>query len=324
VKICVYGAGAGGGHIAVRLAHAGHDVSVIARGTHLAAIQQQGLRLLSGPQTLEAKVQATDDPMQLGPQDVVIVAVKATALAQVADKIGNLLTPATLVVFPQNGIPWWYCLGLESKLPAPPDIPIFSLSDRFLKSMRAEQVVGGVIYSANEIEAPGVIKNNSPDHNRLDIGPIAGPDSEEIARLRGMLANTGITSRAVNDIRHAVWTKLLANMSASTIVLVSRSRSSILKDDPALREIFIRLLDEGRAIAAAHGFQIDLKAEAMLSRLLDHKPSLLQDYEQSRPMEVAEIILAPVAFARSRAVPCPTLDVFAALAAQMAADRGLL
>jgi 2-dehydropantoate 2-reductase len=323
VKICVYGAGAGGGHIAVKLAHAGHDVSVIARGAHLAAIQKQGLRLFSGTQTLEAKVQASDDPTRLGPQDVVIVTVKATALAQVADKIGSLLTPATLVVFPQNGIPWWYGIGLESKHPAPPDIPIFSLSDPFLKWMRAEQVVGGVIYSANEIEAPGVIKNNSPDHNRLDIGPIAGPRSEEIARLRAMLANAGITSRAVDDIRHAAWTKLLANMSASTIVLVSRSRSSILRA-PAFRDIFIRLLDEGRAIAAAHGFQIDLKAEAMLSRLLDHKPSLLQDYEQSRPMEVAEIILAPVAFARSRAVPCPTLDVFAALAAQMAADRGLL
>jgi 2-dehydropantoate 2-reductase len=324
VKICVYGAGAGGGHLAVKLARAGHDVSAIARGAHLAAIQKQGLRLLGGPQALEAKVKATDDPSELGPQDVVIVAVKATALAQVADRICSLLTPATLVIFPQNGIPWWYPIGLASKHPAPPDIPIFSLSDPFLKSMRAEQVVGGVIYSANEVEAPGVIKNNSPDHNRLDISPVTASGSDEIASLRTILDNAGIMSRPVEDIRHAVWTKLLANMSASTIALVSRNQSSILNKDPAFREIFIRLLAEGRSIAAAHGFQLSLKADAMLSRLLDHKPSLLQDYEKSRPMEVAEIILAPAAFARAQAVPCPTLDVFAALAARMAADRGLL
>ena len=122
--------------------------------------------------------------------------------------------------------------------------------------------------------------------------------------------------------RKAIWTKLLANMSASTIALVTRNQSSISRKDPALREVFVRLVGEGLAIASAHGFMLDLNAEMMLSQLMDHKPSLLQDYEQSRPMEIAEIILAPVAFARARNVPCPTLDVFAALAARMAADRG--
>ena len=116
--------------------------------------------------------------------------------------------------------------------------------------------------------------------------------------------------------------KLLANMSASTIALVTRNQSSISRKDPALREIFIRLVDEGLAIAAAHGFTLDFDAEVMLSRLMDHKPSLLQDYERSRPMEVAEIILAPAAFARARNVRCPTLDVFAAIAARMVTDRG--
>jgi 2-dehydropantoate 2-reductase len=322
VKICVYGAGAGGGHVAVKLAAAGHDVSVVARGAHLAAIQKHGLQLISGAHTLEAKVEATDDPGELGPQDTVVVAVKSTALGQVANNIDCLLTPATPVIFPQNGIPWWYGHGLSNKYSTPPDIPIFSLSDSLLKSMRVQQVVGGVIYSANEIDAPGVIKNNSPDHNRLEIGSIAGPDSNDVVRIRAMLNAAGIESPVVDDIRKAVWTKLLANMSASTIALVTRNQSSISRKDPALREIFIRLVGEGLEIAAAYGFALDLDAEAILSGLMDRKPSLLQDYEQSRPMEVAEIILAPAVFAHARSVSCPTLDMFAALAARMAADRG--
>jgi 2-dehydropantoate 2-reductase len=141
-------------------------------------------------------------------------------------------------------------------------------------------------------------------------------------RIRTVLREAGVESPAVDDIRKSIWTKLLANMSASTIALVTRNQSSISRKDPALREIFIRLFGEGLAIAAAHGFKLDLDAETMLSRLMDHKPSLLQDYKQSRPMEVAEIILAPAAFAHARNVSCPTLDVFAALAARMAADRG--
>jgi 2-dehydropantoate 2-reductase len=322
VKICVYGAGAGGGHIAVKLAAASHEVSVVARGAHLAAIQKHGLQLRSGARSLQAKVKATDDPTELGSQDIVVVAVKATVLGEVANNIGCLLTPATPVIFPQNGIPWWYRDGLSNRYPAPPDIPIFSLSDRFLKFMRVEQVVGGVIYSANEIETPGVVKNNSTHHNCLEIGSIVGADSNDVARIRATLNDVGIESPVVSDIRKAIWTKLLANMSASTIALVTRNQSSISRKDPALREIFIRLVGEGLAIAAAHGFALDLDAETMLLRLMDHKPSLLQDYEQSRPMEVAEIILAPAAFARAGNVPCPTLDVFAALVTRMAADRG--
>jgi 2-dehydropantoate 2-reductase len=321
VKICIYGAGAGGGHLAVKLAAAGNDISVIARGPHLEAIRQRGLRLRSGAHVLEANVAATDDPTEIGPQDLVVVAVKSTALAQVADKIGCLLASHTHVLFPQNGIPWWYRLGLRDRCPPPPDIPVFSLANRFLASMRVEQIVGGVIYSANEIEAPGLIKNNSPEHNQLDIGAIGGGEAGAVQMLRAMFHKAGIASPAVDDIRRAVWMKLLANMSGSTIALVSRSQSSIARKDPALREIFCRLVEEGLAIAAAQGFSLDLNAETMLTRLMDHKPSLLQDYERSRPMEVAEIILAPAAFARACNVPAPTLDIFAALAARMAADR---
>ena len=323
MKICIYGAGAGGGHFAVRLAAAGHDVCVIARGAHLAAIQERGLRLHLGSQVLDAKVFATEDPAQLGAQDLVIVSVKATALAPVAEAIAPLVARETSVIFPQNGMTWWYRDGLPAACPAPPDIPIFALSPRFRASLRPEQIVGGIIYSANEIEAPGVIRNTSPGYNRLDLGSITGLVTAELVKLRAEFEKAGIASPAVADIRSAVWTKLVTNMSGSTIALVSRSQSSISRRDPALREIFFKLVAEGMTIAAAHGFPLELNPDVLLSRLMDHKPSLLQDYEQLRPMEVAEIILAPSRVRRAQRISCPTLDVFAALAVRMARDRGL-
>lgn len=326
MKICVYGAGASGGHLAVRLAARGHNVCVIARGPHLAAIQQNGLALRMGERLLKARVRASSDPKHLGPQDLVIVGMKATALANAAEGIAPLLQHDSIVLFPQNGMTWWYRQGLAPGVPSPPDLPIFGLADRFLRIMRSDQVVGGVIYSANEIEAPGLIKNNSVDHNRLDIGPIDGIETSAIAAVRHVLESAGILSPNPGDIRAAMWMKLIANMSGSTIAFVTGNTSAACRGDAGLRDIFRRLVGDGLAVAAAHGFSLrdKLDCDAMLSGLLPHKPSMLQDYEQHRPVEIGEILLAPVAFARARNVAIPTLDVFAALAAGMAINRGLL
>lgn len=326
MKICIYGAGASGGHLAVGLAAAGHDVSVVARGPHLAAILQNGLALRLGERLLKARVRASSDGKHLGAQDLVIVGTKATALASAVDGIAPLLRQDSLVLFPQNGMTWWYRLGLPRGLPDPPGLPIYGLADHFLRIMRTDQVLGGVIYSANEIEAPGVIKNDSPDHNRLDLGPIDGVETAAIANVRHVLESAGILSPKPSDIRAALWMKLIANMSGSTIAFVTGRTSAACRSDAGLRDTFRRLVGDGLAVAAAHGFQLSdkLDCDAMLAGLLPHKPSMLQDYEQQRPIEIGEILLAPVAFARARNVPIPTLDAFAALAANMAISRGLL
>lgn len=326
MRICIYGAGASGGHFAVRLARAGHEVSVIARGPHLAAIRSDGLALRSGDEILKANVAASDNPAEFGEQDVVIVATKATALPQIATQIRSVVGKNSLVVFPQNGMTWWYPLGLPPSLPKPPVLPIFDLADSFLSAMRVDQIVGGLIYSANEIEAPGVIRNNSPDHNRMDIGAIDGGESDGVAALRQALEQAGIVSPKVDDIRAAVWTKLLTNMSGSTLALATGARSDAVRGDEGLKEVYRRIVREGLAITAAHGFPLGdkLDPDKMIARLLNHKPSLLQDYEQGRPMEIAEIILAPVAFARAANLATPTLDTLAAIATKLARDRGLL
>jgi len=326
LRICIFGAGAIGGHFAVKLARSGHEVSVIARGAQLAAIRERGLALRSGDQLLTAQVAASSEPKDFGAQDVVLVTTKATALPSIAAQIAPLIGKDTLVVFTQNGMTWWYPHGLPARCPAPPRLPIFDLAESFLSIMRTDQVIGGLIYSANELEAPGVVRNNSPEHNRLEIAPIDGREDAAVAALRAALEEADIRSPDPGDIRSIVWSKLMNNMSGSVLALVTGNRSDAARDDPGLREVYRRIVREGMAIAAAHGYPLDdkLDPERMIARLLNHKPSLLQDYEQRRPMEIAEIVLAPLAFARAQNVPTPTLDTLAAIAAKLAKDRGLV
>jgi 2-dehydropantoate 2-reductase len=325
MRICVYGAGAGGGHLAVKLARAGHDVSVVARGDHLAAIREHGLALRTRDTLLHAAVRAAADPAQFGAQDLVIVAVKATGLADIAERLPPLVADHTLVLFPQNGMTWWYPVGLSSDRPKPPEIPIFRLADKFLAVMQAGQVLAGIVYSANELEAPGVIRNNTPDHNRVDVAAIDS-HADAARSISEVFERADIGSTSLDDIRTALWSKLLMNMSGSVIALLTGGQSADCRDDAGLGEIFRRAAQEGMRISAAHGYPLDAKldTERLLARLPRHTPSLLQDYEQRRPMELGEILLAPLAFARARRIGTPTLDTLAAVACKRAMDRDLI
>jgi 2-dehydropantoate 2-reductase len=322
VRICIYGAGATGGHFAVKLARAGHEVSVVARGPHLAAMREKGLTLISGDQRLTARVNATDDPVQLGAQDLVIVTTKATGLPAVATGLAPLIGPATVVLYPQNGIPWWYPLGQQRG--RMPDLPLFRLAPALLRDIPAERLLGGSIYSANAVVEPGVIRNPSVDDNRLVFAEVAAPPGLA-APLRAAIAAAGIGSADPGDARRCIWRKLLGNMSGSALALVTGTRSITARQDPALLPIYVRLVEEGLAIAAAHGHDLHNEVDARNARPPppDHRPSLLQDYEAGRPMEIGEILLAPLAFARAAGVATPTLDAVAAVAMRLAADRGL-
>lgn len=326
MQFCIYGAGAGGGHFAVKLARAGHEVSLIARGPHLAAIRTAGLRMIGGAETLAVNVAATDNPRELGKQDVVIVSTKATALPSVAAQIAPLIGEDTLVIFPQNGMTWWYPLGIDPRLPTPPSIPIFELAKPFLAAMRQDQVLGGIIYSANELAAPGVIKNNSPDMNRLEFAQVGGRAPDKLSAIRNALEGAGIVSPEIADIRASVWTKLLNNMSGSAIALATGGTSDATRGDPGLSEVYRRVVREGLSVAAAHGYPLAdrLDPEKMLARLLHHKPSLLQDYEAGRPMEIDVIVQAPIAFARAAGIATPVLDTLGAIVTKLARGRGLM
>jgi 2-dehydropantoate 2-reductase len=321
MRICVFGAGATGGHMAVRLAAAGHEVSVVARGAHLAAIQAQGLTLIAGEERLTQRVAAAADPAALGVQELVIVALKATGLAALAEGLPPLVGPGTRVVFPQNGIPWWYPLGLP---PGLPDLPVFRLGAAILRAVPAERVLGGTIYSGNALAAPGVVENTSPRNNRLEIAEVAG-GAGVAEPIRAVLRDAGLGAPDGIDPRRAVWRKLMNNMPGSSIAVLTGARSADTRTDPALREVFARIVQEGLAIAAAQGHDLreEVTVEKLQSGLSLHKASLLQDYELGRPMEVGEILLSPVALARAAGLATPVLDTAAALTLRLAGERRL-
>jgi 2-dehydropantoate 2-reductase len=321
MRICVFGAGAVGSHFAVRLALAGHEVSCVMRGPHLEAVNADGLTLRVGSGEFKAKVKASDDPAALGPQDVVVSTLKATGLASLADGLPPLLGEDTTVVFAQNGIPWWYDIGISPTHPPVPDLAFLDPGGRLRAAVPRERIVGGVVFSSNEVIAPGVAANLSPERNRLLIGECDDRGSERIARLREALNAAGIESTDVKEIRETIWSKLLTNMSLSVLCLLTGQTARAVRDDPALAEIVPRLLDEANGVA--QGCFPEVKRVTRSGPAPDHKPSILQDYELGRAMEIDVLVRAPAAFARAAGLATPMLDMMAALAIRQARDKGL-
>ncbi len=308
MRICIFGAGAVGGHLAARLAASGHEVSVAARGAHLQAMRANGVKLIHGEETIGGKVNTQPG----GAQDAVLVTLKANLLGAFAGAARPLLGADTLVVFAQNGIPWWY---------APrPDEPMASF-------VPMRNVAGGVVYSANEVIEPGVIRNFVPGNNMLVIGSPERRDDERLRTLRAALEESGMASPPPEDIRQSVWAKLVQNVGNSSLCLLTGLSIGDMSADRALAELNRRAKAETAAIAEALGVDIARAPQrpsgGHVSGALGHKPSMLQDYERGRPMEIDALLVTPHAMGRAARVPTPTLDVLVPLAARKAAEKGL-
>ena len=321
MRICIFGAGAVGSHFAVRLALAGHDVSCVMRGPHLEAVKARGLRLRVGDAEFSARVKASDDPAALGPQDVVMSTLKATGVSSLATGLQPLLRDDTAIVFAQNGIPWWYDIGLPADHPPCPDLAFLDPGGRLRAATLRERIVGGVIFSSNEVVEPGIVENLSPDRNLLLIGECDDRATERIGRLRATLNDASIGSPNVSRIRETIWSKLLTNMSMSVLCLLTGQTARAVREDPALRDVVPRLLDEANSIGQS--CFPDVKRTTRSGPAPNHKPSLLQDYELGRAMEIDVLVRAPAAFARTAGLSTPMLDLMAALAIRQARDKGL-
>ena len=291
------------------------------RGAHLDAVKAKGLMLRVGDAEFKARVRASDDPATLGPQDVVICTLKATGLPSLAAGIQPLLGDDTAVVFAQNGIPWWYDIGLSAKHRPVPDLAFLDPGGRLRAAIPKERIVGGVVFSSNEIIVPGVAANLSPERNRLLIGECDDRPSERIARLRAVLNEAAIESPGLTEIRETIWSKLLTNMSMSVLCLLTGQTARAVRDDPALADVVPRLLDEANSVAQSCFPEV--KRVTSTGPAPDHKPSILQDYELGRAMEIDVLVRAPAAFARASGLPTPMLDLMAALAIRQARDKGL-
>jgi 2-dehydropantoate 2-reductase len=328
-RICIFGAGAVGGHLAAKLSAAGHDVCVIARGANLAGIRARGLSLrtnIDGKDcTIAGRVRASDRAADLGVQDVVFVTTKATALASLVEAAPALSHAETAFVFVQNGVPWWYARGLSPGRPKPPDLSSLDPGDVLARALPLERVIGAVVYSSNDPVEPGVVENRSPGRNMLVLGEPDDRPSKRVADLRALLAAVDMASPATGDIRQSVWDKITMNFASSLCVPIGEP-IRVTIEDPALRAVRDRLFAEGRAIAKAHGVSPEdavKRPGGQASRPSDHKPSMLQDYELGRPMEVEALLVAPCAFARAAGLDTPMLDALTAITARLAAAKGL-
>jgi 2-dehydropantoate 2-reductase len=323
MRICVYGAGAIGGHLAVRLAKGGADVSVIARGAHLAAIQANGLTVhaVDGHHTI--KLNATDQPDRLGPQDAVFVTVKAPALPSVAAGIGPLLGPETPVAFVMNGIPWWYFNHLAGPLEGR-SLPRVDPNDAIRHALGSNRAIGGVVYSASAVIEPGVIEVEQPK-SRVILGEPDGTLTERVQTLAALITKGGISGEPTASIRSEIWNKLLGNLAGGTLAVLTSAPPKQIYLEPAAVEAARRVMAEATEIARAVGADPTADHEARITngRSMDHRPSILQDLDQGRPMEVDGIFDATLALARMAGVPTPTLDLLVALCKVRARSAGL-
>jgi 2-dehydropantoate 2-reductase len=323
MKIAVFGAGAVGGHIAAKLASRGHDVSVVSRGAHLEAMRARGITLVHGAETIRARVR-TSEP---GLQDFVFVTLKANALAAFAQAAPQLVGKDTGVVFAQNGIPWWYGLGLSQARPRPPELSRLDPERRLARAIAARNIIGCVVYSANEVREPGVIVNNVPGNNMLVVGAADDRDSEQIHLLRRLLSEADLYSPPTCDIRQAVWGKLAQNLSTAALCTLTGATVKEVRSDPRLADLAKRLAVEAKAIARAHGVDPDgapsRPSGGQSSGAISHKPSLLQDYERGRAMEIEALLVAPLEFARAAKVAAPAVETVVALVVYKAAAKRL-
>jgi 2-dehydropantoate 2-reductase len=323
MKITIYGAGAIGGHLAIRLHRAGADVSVIARGAHLDAIRTNGLTVHAVDGVHHARVAATDNPGDLGPQDAVFVTVKAPALPQIAAGIGPLLGPDTPVAFVMNGVPWWYFLGLGG----PHDgksLPRVDPGDALRTVLGARRVIGGVVYSASEVVAPGVIEVEQPK-SRFILGEPDNTLSDRVQTLAGLITAGGVSGEATPAIRTELWNKLISNLAGGTLAVLTGCAPKTNYAEDAVRAAALRMMREAETIARAMGAEPTSNHDGRVASQgsMDHKPSILQDLELGRRMEVDGMFDAPLALARMAGVETPTLDLMVALCKIRSAGAGL-
>jgi 2-dehydropantoate 2-reductase len=321
MKVCVFGAGAIGGNLAARLASADSEVSVIARGEHLAAIKANGITVEAADRTFTAPVKASADARDLGPQDLVIVTVKAPALPDVASGIGPLLKPETPVLFVMNGIPWWYFHAHGGELDGR-RLPAIDPGDAVWNAVGPQRAVGGVVYSANTVVRPGVIANTN-GRMHLIIGEPNGLHSERIDMIANLI-NAGSATAAVSArIRDDVWAKLLANMASNPLTFLAQSSLGDMLAEPVRVEAVRTLAKEAADIARALGCDVSLDIEKAFSASSRHKPSIVQDLERGRPLELASMFTVPAEFGKLAGVRTPLLDLMVSLMKLRAKAAGL-
>jgi 2-dehydropantoate 2-reductase len=318
MKLCIFGAGAIGGLLGVKLARAGHDVSFVARGAHLEAFRKNGATLLSSGHTLNVHVACSDSPADLGPQDAVILAVKTTAASDAARAIGPLLGAETAVVTAMNGVPFWYFAGLPGKWS---DLRVESVDPDGAQWDRIgpARAIGCVVYAAGEIAAPGVIRHTSGV--RFVLGELFGATTPRIRRLADAFTHAGLDAPVSPNIRAEVWTKLWGNLSFNPVSVLTHATLDVLATESDSRPALRTMMEESGEVAKRLGIPMPMSVDArieMAKKVGAHKSSMLQDLERGRPLEIDALLGAVVEMARLVGVATPMCDTILGLVRQRA------
>jgi 2-dehydropantoate 2-reductase len=322
-RICILGAGAIGGFFGARLALGNADVSVLARGATLNALQERGWTLESSGQTTVARVNAVASTQTLGVQDLVFLTVKAYALGEIAGQIAPLLGPHTLVIPAINGVPWWFAGGVDHRLHA---LQSVDPHGQIAAAIPIGQVIGSVVYPACSTPAPGVCRHASG--TRLVFGEIGiALNSPRTSALVTFLNSCGFDAEFSTDIRVEVWKKLLGNACFNPVSLITGSATDLMINDPAINALFVTLMHETIAVGRALGLEVGITPteRIAITRKLGHvKTSMLQDAQAGRKVELDAILGAVIELARRTNTLTPASDTVFALAKMRAQILGLI
>lgn len=324
MKICIFGAGAIGGYMGVKLAQAGADVSLVARGPHLAAMNDKGLTLIeedSDPVTVQ--VTASDNPADLGPQDYVIVTLKAHSVPPVVPKMQPLIGENTTIVSGVNGVPWWYFHKIGTELEGT-RLSSVDPGNAQWDGFGPDRVLGCVVYPAAEVSEPGTIKHI--EGNRFSLGEPDGSKSDRAMALSKALSAAGLKAPVRPRLRDEIWVKLWGNLSFNPISALTHATLDVLCTDPGTRAVAKGMMLEAQEIAEKLGVKFPIDVERRIdggAAVGAHRTSMLQDLDAGRPMEIDALVGSVQELGRITDTPTPTIDTVLALTQLRGRTAGL-
>jgi len=324
MKICIFGAGAIGGYMGVKLAQAGADVSLVARGPHLAAMKEKGLTLLEeGQDPVTVPVTASDNPADLGAQDYVIVTLKAHSVPPVVERMQPLIGANTTIVSGVNGVPWWYFHKIGGPLEGT-RLESVDPGNAQWDGFGPDKVLGCVVYPAAEVSEPGTIRHI--EGNRFSLGEPDGSKSERALALSKALSAAGLKAPVRPKLRDEIWVKLWGNLSFNPISALTHATLDVLCTDPDTRALARAMMVEAQQIAEALGVKFPIDVDRRIdggAAVGAHRTSMLQDLDAGRPMEIDALVGSVQELGRVTAVPTPAIDAVLALVSLRAKVAGL-
>ena len=322
MRIGIIGAGAVGGFMAGQFARAGQEVTILARGENLAAIKANGLTVETQGEKWTSKIEASDDPADLGLLDLAIITAKAPALPTLSALIEKNLKPETTVIAAMNGIPWWYEYLRDGKLGGPlervdPGAKVWNI-------LRPERAVGCVIDCPARVIAPGHVAHVAERSSSFRLGEPSGEESDRVRNVAELISSARMKAPVTNDIRKAIWAKLIINLSRSPIGVLTGASERGMAENKDTLALTLAMMREGAAVAASHGItlEVDEARQSDPAGRSEHRSSMLQDWDLGRPMEIDGIVRIVQDFARAAGIATPTIDTVSALLVAKAQQAG--